>query len=1116
MEKKMIEQVLYRRAEQGYKEYRSHGLSKEEAHHVNVVMDAATTYIGDLGSGTDSPFLLCPFEAMQKFCIAVFQREFSKGRSNSVNHALLIDNEEYKEMIKKPDLIWGFTNKNFLSRKTNYQDELSTLKNLQVSESSELSKDFIFSKYDLDNNGFEKLLNAIYTSLSKDLNYSFGLRIDSSKDANKVMRHMGYLIMSMLPYDLRDKLSFCSRSLPESSGVTVQILQNNDIERTDITYDMDTRECHVNNPAVKIIDFYLKDLLSMSDVGLRDYFGILVEFKDNLELSENSEAEYVVSKLLKLSQNPSLFTTETADVQFKFINDALSLPTSNKDMINSIVVRLLPFVDSSRYMDAFNTNFGLYNKLNPEKESDRRIMNQIQENLIQNYTTATNNEKKELFKLVFDCEERARTKVLLEKFVEINDIDEDVLLIDEYIKLYEEFFETNWMDALYLKIAGVFKQSDIAGKQNIWNYMYNCYNPKAKDLFICNILSDEDESEEAEVEAEKVETDEDEQFNKVIFNTLVKLFITSKNQEIRDICYTSVLNVIHKENDDYRLNVLQEYNDVDEVEDSLWLETYNAIDDYQKATENIEFLRCLKDKYYKSSNPDISNLYLNYIDTIQTSEMEDIIRKYSTQTSLNNREQLLLDRIISILIDEKRKVSISVLKNLATIVKGDYVDALASYISDLYLMSSSDRSNEVYDFLQSEQPRLFDNPNLNKYSLRSYDHYLASDIDIRYVKGENTLLNFVCDLEKLQYRDESYNKIKLVYGNWIDQEIASVNNDYDRYLKCKAINTKIYKLLPTDFGKQYCDELYDRVADGFWNSSSIATFDYDHFEIYKSDSEIYDQKFENHKNHELAEKMSGMIEYSYVDWDKVYEIFLSKKYISQEAARNKILEEFNKAYNMYGLSKSDQNYIAYSCVNLSNFKMDYSKLFDELQKYNYQVEYSFISQLKIFEYIDVSTDLKDKISQYKNYQSDKPTYSEEIGILLAEQIVLLVLLIANNGLRFYATNMVDNFKTKDLLLLGNCIGYIMLIVLVGITNIELMKRADKRRSNKYDKKVFGLLIATMLLSAAAILLSVVLTNIFICMPVAIVFIVSAIYLILTLGKQLKKPKLDNKTRGLYL
>ena len=91
----------------------------------------------------------------------------------------------------------------------------------------------------------------------------------------------------------------------------------------------------------------------------------------------------------------------------------------------------------------------------------------------------------------------------------------------------------------------------------------------------------------------------------------------------------------------------------------------------------------------------------------------------------------------------------------------------------------------------------------------------------------------------------------------------------------------------------------------------------------------------------------------------------------------------------------------------------------------------------------------------------------------------------------------------------------MLIVLVGITNIDLMKRANKRRSNKYDKKVYGLLIATMLLSAAAILLSVVLTSVFICMPIAIVFIVSAIYLISKLRKQLEKPKLDNK-RGLYL
>lgn len=39
----MIEQVLYRRTvEQGYNEYCSRGLSKEEAHRVNVVMDISS------------------------------------------------------------------------------------------------------------------------------------------------------------------------------------------------------------------------------------------------------------------------------------------------------------------------------------------------------------------------------------------------------------------------------------------------------------------------------------------------------------------------------------------------------------------------------------------------------------------------------------------------------------------------------------------------------------------------------------------------------------------------------------------------------------------------------------------------------------------------------------------------------------------------------------------------------------------------------------------------------------------------------------------------------------------------------------------------------------------
>lgn len=37
------------------------------------------------------------------------------------------------------------------------------------------------------------------------------------------------------------------------------------------------------------------------------------------------------------------------------------------------------------------------------------------------------------------------------------------------------------------------------------------------------------------------------------------------------------------------MKILQEYNDVDEVEDFIWLETYNAIEDYISAAADVEF-----------------------------------------------------------------------------------------------------------------------------------------------------------------------------------------------------------------------------------------------------------------------------------------------------------------------------------------------------------------------------------------------------------------------------------------------------------------------------------------------------------------------------------------------
>lgn len=1087
----MIEQVLYRRTvEQGYNEYCSRGLSKEEAHRVNVVMDTVASDINDLGSGADSPFMLYPFKTMHRFCLATFQREFSKGRSNSVNHGLLIEDAEYREIVKNPEQIWGFTNKNFLSRKVNHREEMFALKSLDVADNTELNKDYIFQEYGLKNDEYLKFLNAVYTSSSKNRNYSYGLRIDNSRDANKVMRHFGYLIMSMLPYELRDKISFCSRSVPDSIGVTFQILQEKDSKKTDIVYDINAGECLINNKSVEIMDFYLNDLLTMSDAALRDYFGILDAFKDDLKLSEDSETEYVISKLLKLSQNPSVFASETAETQFTFINDVFALPTANTDMINSIVVRLLPFVDPNHYMEAFNINFGLYQKLNAEKEFDRKIMAQIEENLIQNYNNADTEEKQQLFTVVFKSEEvHTRVCTILQKLVAINKIEEDKLLLNEYIKLYEEFFENEWRSVLYWKIASVFKQCDVSGKEKIWNRMYNSANLAVRNGFIYNILRDEDEP-----------------FHKAIFATLVNLFIKSQSQQIKERCYMRIIDVIQKEDDEYRLKILQDYNDVDEVETSLWLDTYNAIDDYQTAATNVEFLRCLKDKYYRSSNPDISDLYLEYIACVPVSELEGIICHYGKNAKINERDALLINKVIYFLTRDKKKISVSALKILAAVVKDEDVDELASYISSLYLAASSDSCIEVYDFLEKEQPRLFNNSYLNKESLSSFDSYCAAKLDKRILKDDKSILEVLQYLEKLQYHEESFGKINLFYEKWIDQEIERAEDDYQRYLKSEELCSRLRNFSHTQFGNKYCSKLINRIQNGFWKLTRINTFDYEHCDIYKSNSIVYNVKFENHQNHVLAENISGLIDDSYIDWDKVYEVLLSTKYISQENIRNQIIKEFIKKYNAIGMSEFDQNYIAFMCVNKSSLKMDYSKLFENLQKYNYPISEKTVSTMKIFEYIRVSDQLKKIIFEYKNFQSATPSYGEVVRGVFFEQIAVLFLLIANNIFRVFVIEIMDNLKTRDLLLLCNYIGYMLLIVVVAFVSVLLMKRANMRRSPKYDRYVFGVLIINMLFSAIAIIVSAEFTNMLICLPVSIVFIVLAIILNIKAGSTIGRPR----------
>lgn len=1079
----MIEQVLYRReGEAGYKEYSSAGLSKEEANTVNNVMHKIAEGIKDLKSNADAPFLLYPFNKMRKFCLAIFQEAYQGGRRSAVNHGLLIDENEYKELVKTPERVFGFTNRNFMSKNPNSRNELPTLKALDISENLELNKDFIFKEYNLKNSGYLQFLNAVYMSLSKNKGFKFGIRIDSLKDANKVMRHFGYLIMSMLPYELRDKASFCSRSVSESIEVTVQLLTKEDIKKIDIIYDINTGECQVNKSKLEIIDFYLSDLFDMSDSQLKDYFAGVNVFKDKLKLSGSGEAQYAVSKLLKLSQNPSLFASETAKDQITFIKDVLSLETVNTDAVNSIVVRLLPFVDSKHYMEAFNLDFELYRRLNLEKESDMKLISQIEDNIIRNYKIARIEEREQLFKSVLQSEQaHERTRKILEKFVEINEINLDYLLVDEYIKLYEEFFDTEWKSGLYAKIEAVFKRSDIAGKKRIWNRIYNSTKPGAKIFFIYKILHDEDEK-----------------FQKAVFDEMVDLYAETKNPQLKERLYKCISNVIRKEDDNYRLQILSKYNNSDELESSLWIDTYNAIIDYKSAFSDQEFLNCLKDKYDKSKNQGIRDLYLDYIGYAPVSELENIISQYSKHTKIDEYDENLINKVIYSLINDRKKISIEALKTLIFLIKDNSENELALYISDLYLADSSGDSNEIYEFLEKEDRDLYNNPHLNKEYLLSYDSYCASKLDERVFNDDN-LLTIIKDFEKMQYNKESFSKINLLYQKYIEQQFEKCKTDYERFEKYKELINKIDSISSTQFGSQYTADLKNYAKDIFWEKSSIDTFDYEHCDIYRLNSEVYSLKFENHENHILADNISGLITDSpingtKVDWDKVYSVFFSKRYIDKDDVRNHISKGFIKQYLDYGMSYSDPDYIAFDSVDISNLKMDYSKLLDNLHKYNYPIDDENIRSMPIFNYIPISTRLKKKVMDYNKYQSDNPQYNALLSVLSTEHFIFAILLLANNIFGAFVTNIFENIQTKNLLLFYNYAGYMLLVAVVAVLSIFMMLRVNLRRSTIYDTCIFGILIFNMLFSTIAVLASIKIDNAIVHCLIPVIFTVIMIFL----------------------
>lgn len=1098
--KKMIEQVLYRRtSEQGYREYSSKGITEEQAHSVNLVMTKIASELSDLDSSMDSPFMLYPFEEMQKTCIATFQRELSIGRQSAVNHGILISEEEYQKMVINPEKIWGFTSKNFISRKVDERNQLVSLNGLYSMENPELNKDWIFQEYHLKNEGFLNFLSAVYTTLAENKGYSCGIRVDRSKNTNKVARHVGYVLMSMLPYELREKFSFCSRTAPETAGVTIQILTENGESPTDITYDMNSEVCMLKDSSIEIGQFYLNDLLELSEDGLRAYFVKLAEFKKEHEIFESQTESYAFSRVFKLYSHPELFQSVPAKEQLNFVNAVLALKTKQTDFINSFVVNLLPYVDRNHYMEVFDINLGLYQKLDKGSEEDQNLLEKLKENLISNYQKGTTEEKAQMFHNVvaFNTLSEKFDELFL-NFVTVDNIELDKLLREDYKILLEKSYSTNSTELrsrILDKLTVLFTQYDDENKIVLWNCFYKKTQDDVEELFMSHILPKSDET-----------------FCKAVFEDLVELYEQEKDSILKEKIHSCIKKVIDAEDDEddaFRLEVLRKYNDLSKVEiRTLWIDAYKALIVKERAAENLDFISTLEKEYDSSSDRDICEMYLDYVSFFPIEKLENLIRKLEQKSERTKKDDDLIEKIILTLDRTEKKITFGTLKTLIEITNKKEIGALVSYIRKYYLEGTSEEeSNRIFEYLETHSKEIFEHPNMQKDYLLSYDIYFATRIEKDCIIDPNKLSERLEYIEKLTYHNECYKKIYSLYERYIKQ-IGSEDSDVKRYEMCCSAIQGLEGISKTSFGNIYAADLKEKIKEAFWGKSDSTSFSYENREIYLEDSKVFLESCMQHENYSLAKFIEQLLNEELSTWEKVYEALLDPKaesYIKDARVRNLLKDDIIESYKKHRGNKNDKEYMAFTCLDLEKKTMDNPKLCNMFLEAGYEINPEEISALQVYSYLGrIEKNLKilreiakkkqketsetgpKEITEYESEQSRSAALRERWGIWIS-QVITLLLVVGINIFRSVIMKVSDNMKLRNTGVLACYAGYILLALGIAIFTAIMLKCIEQRKNETYFSCTFLSLVENTLFTTLAIISSILIQNLVINIIVAVGF-----------------------------
>ena len=1079
----MIEQVFYKREQEGgWIEAYSTGLSENEGHETILTLERFANYIPKLIGGQDVPHYIFPITEQNRMCIGKFQIERFSGRENKVDQGLMMNTDEYMKLSEMPEKIFGFTNKNFISIKVHRGNKLVSLPEFITERDEKLDVQKIMTKYGFRNAGFCELLSVIYTSLSKGLNYTCGFSSNVARNNLETFKEVGYLIMNMLPYEMRGKIGFGSSGAPSDAGITVQILTRDDATTdVNVLYNIDT-QCLSYNQKIEVNNFHLENLLEMTELELKSYFDFVEEFEEQLGLETEGESSYVPKKLVRIYSDPELFSRDNTEEQISFIKDILNLKAKNVQFLKKIAIQLMQYIDASRHMELFDINCNLYLKLDMHSEEDAAMRSSIRENLFKNYGDSTDEEKVVLFRKIYDSEENhSGLYELMECLQNGHNANVTSNLLREYAALLNETCGKDVCESFYNKVFELFKVSGIDGKKKILNAIEENAEGMTKILLLYGFFEERDVA-----------------FQKSVIPELISCYNESFGivRELENRFRERILDVFQEESDSYILLVLNQLKEINKAYDSIWQFGYECINDKKILIKDTDYVENIKFKYYYSENDFFKTLYLDYILNAPIERIEEKIHNIYGGEQTNARDKDLVTDILDTLIEKKVVVSIKILKELVSIANayGVNENLLAKYIRENYLIYDRDDNAEVYSFLENHYLGIYNCVYLGKEQLVSFDKYYAMKLKIDQVCSKDNLKSTLNEIKDLTYYEFSYTRLVELYKEYIEKESNKCKSDNQRYVLWAKLDGELKTISGYDFYQKYYEIIRGYALSLFWENSNESTFEYDNREIYGKDSLVYNNCYAEHESHKLCEQIEEMFDGKYVIWDSVYKMIFTEQITKNKELRSQIAEGFKKSYKNAHIDKRDMEYIALKHVDTQTLKMNFQALFAEMDKYDYPVNAAAIRGLNLFDYIPFNEKFKSEYRKYKNYHSPYPSYKEvHFGILFG-QIVTILILLGSKILQSKAMEMALEDQMRNRWLFLNALILIGVIVIMTVLTVFSLTKLNLRSSTVFDFLMYGLLIANFILITLGVIVTVTIDHVIISCILLILSIVIAIIL----------------------